>query len=145
MNKNSLLDFLFITVAVLLFFNSMNQKAARKVEAEQLSQQILNEIAEELSVDREELYQDIIERVIKEIKGEKTISEDLIKEIVEDAVIKIKEDLPEPPILPDYDSLKDLKQITLIKDFESWTPKGEIQENKVTDTIINEKGELAGV
>lgn len=69
--------------------------------------------------------------------------EDLTKGINKEVQKAIQENFSKPSDFPDYDSLRRLKKISLISNFESWTPSSQLEPTKLKRVIILEKGELA--
>lgn len=119
------INIFLLLIAAFLLFSSAQQQMDIEKEREKLSQEITNKIGKES----------------EEISNK--ISEEVSANVAKEVLIEIEQSLPKPPALPDYDSLNNLKLLTLVKNFESWTPNAEIVNDKVAEVNIHQKGELA--
>jgi len=84
---------------------------------------------------------------IRQQIGEKDKNSNLTEEISQKVVQEIKNESSSStnnnPEFSDFQSLASLKKLTIVNNFESWTPSAEIDNNKLMKKIILKKGELS--
>lgn len=75
---------------------------------------------------------------------QKRSDEQLKKEITESVAKEVSEvvDSKSSSDYPDYDSLQRIKKLTIVNNFESWTPHSDLEDSKIKTAIIVEKGKL---
>lgn len=75
----------------------------------------------------------------------KTKNDQLKEEIVKSVGQKVEETIKEQESskYPDYRSLGSLKHLSIISNFETWTPNSKLQDDKTKMSIVLDKGKLS--
>lgn len=50
---------------------------------------------------------------------------------------------PKISLYPDFDSLKSIKKLDIVNNFDSWTPETKLNNDKIFQTIVVDKGKLS--
>jgi hypothetical protein len=85
---------------------------------------------------------------IKQLNNEKEkdkLVQDISNQVTKDVKDAISNTVPPQTttLSSDFKSLDGLKKVDIVQNFESWTPKSSIPDDKVNKTVILEKGKLA--